>query len=160
MAPHFGELSTPGIEEHVAKKQKILSRNSDRVSLSKAESISKCSLDFPTNNSNHIESTEDFDSSNESAVPPHPLGVRPLGNAYDLNRKPNIKGRCGGFAGLPDELLLQILDYLAAKDLLRLGATCKAFYAFCFFDDLWKILSVEYVNVIFLLKSKVFLYSS
>ncbi len=74
-------------------------------------------------------------------VRPHPLGIKPLGNAYEAKR--NIKILSGAFAHLPDELLLQLLDYMRSSDLLKLGGTCKALYAFSRTEELWKALFVE-----------------
>ena len=79
------------------------------------------------------------------AVPPHPLGVKPAGNAYTSSF--NIKSATGSFAGLPDEIIVQILEYLDASSLLQLEATCKALYAFARFEDLWKSLFLEYVSI-------------
>ena len=74
------------------------------------------------------------------AVPLHPLRVRPSGNAYTTVE--NLKSNIGTLATLPDELLLQILEYLQAPALLRLGATCKALHAFSRAEELWKALLV------------------
>ena len=68
-----------------------------------------------------------------NTLPSHPLRVRPLGNAY--------LGSCGrvtGLQALPHELLVEILEYLDAESLARLGATCKLFYAFSRLEDFWK----------------------
>ena len=78
-----------------------------------------------------------------STVPPHPLGLRPSGNAYTATR--DIKAFTGHFARLPDELLLQLLEVLDPVDLVKLGASCKALHAFCSAEDLWKTLFIEYV---------------
>lgn len=76
-----------------------------------------------------------------TAVPLHPLGVKPAGNAYATNE--NTKSAAGLFATLPDELLVQILELLDAKTLLRIGCACKAIYAFSRLEDLWKTLCIE-----------------
>ena len=73
-----------------------------------------------------------------TTVPTHPLGVKPLGNAYTA--KLNIRTRAGELALLPDELIIQILEWLEINDLLRLGSTCKALYAFSREEELWKTL--------------------
>lgn len=78
-----------------------------------------------------------------SSVPPHPLGLRPSGNAYTATR--DIKAFTGHLARLPDELLLQLLEVLDPVDLVKLGASCKALHAFCSAEDLWKTLFIEYV---------------
>lgn len=80
-------------------------------------------------------------------VPLHPLGIRPAGNAYTAVK--NLKSSAGRFSFLPDELIIQLLEFLDHKPLLTLGFTCKALYAFCRFDDLWKKLFIEYVFVFF-----------
>ena len=74
------------------------------------------------------------------AVPSHPLGIKPLGNAYTATE--NIKSRCGVFARLPDELLNHLLETLDASALVRLGSTCKALYAFTGADELWRSLFI------------------
>ena len=79
----------------------------------------------------------------DSAVPFHPLRIKPLGNAYTSSR--NIKSAAGFFSILPDEIIIQVVELLQAASLLRLGATCKALYAFCHFDELWKPLFLGYV---------------
>lgn len=76
-------------------------------------------------------------------MPSHPLGVKPAGNAFSAVE--NAKTMAGFFFSLSDELILQVLDFLDHWSLVRLGATCKFFYAFCQFDDLWKTLFIEYV---------------
>ncbi|KAI9711385.1 MAG: hypothetical protein M1828_001930 [Chrysothrix sp. TS-e1954] len=76
------------------------------------------------------------------SVPRHPLDVKPLGNLYDAN-EPNIKYRCGALAALPDELLMTVLECHDRSTLIKLGATCKALYAYCRADELWKGLFIE-----------------
>ncbi|ORY09438.1 F-box domain-containing protein [Clohesyomyces aquaticus] len=75
------------------------------------------------------------------AVPSHPLGIKPAGNAYTASE--NIKSRCGVFAGLPDELLNHMLESFDADSLIRLGGTCRALYAFTRLDELWRALFIE-----------------
>jgi len=82
-----------------------------------------------------------------SVVPPHPQGIRPSGNAFDA--RVNIRYRCGTFALLPDELILQLLEYLDCVDLVRMGGTCKALYGFATSEELWKTLFIEYVAIVF-----------
>lgn len=76
-----------------------------------------------------------------AAVPSHPLGVKPAGNAYTASE--NIKSHCGLFARLPDELLSHIFESFEADVLLRLGSTCRALYAFTRLDELWRALFVK-----------------
>lgn len=83
-------------------------------------------------------------TSNESefwTIPAHPLGILPSGNAY-LSEK-NLKRALGSFSVLPDEVLVLLLEYLEAPDLTGLSSTCKAFFAFCRLEDLWKNLLIE-----------------
>lgn len=76
-------------------------------------------------------------------VPHHPLGIKPLGNAFTAST--NIKSAAGVFSNIPDEIIIQVLEFLHAKSLLRLGAACKALYAFCHFDEHWKDLFIRFV---------------
>ena len=75
-------------------------------------------------------------------VPTHPLKVKPSGNAYTASE--NIKAAAGLFVTMPDELIVHLLEFLDAASLLRLGSACKALYAFCRLEDLWKTLCIEY----------------
>jgi hypothetical protein len=76
-------------------------------------------------------------------IPSHPLGIRPSGNAYTASH--DIKTACGPFSRIPDELLITLLEGLDAQDLVRLGTTCKAFYAFTRLEELWRSLFIVYV---------------
>jgi hypothetical protein len=78
-----------------------------------------------------------------TALPSHPLGVKPAGNAYTASE--NIKAHCGSFARLPDELLSHIFESFDADTLIRLGSTCRALYAYTRLDELWRALFVRYV---------------
>ena len=76
-----------------------------------------------------------------SAAPPHPLGVKPLGNKY-LSSVPDAKLSAGLFGrGIPDEIVMMLLEGLDATSLRLLGSTCRFLYAFCSFDELWKALA-------------------
>jgi hypothetical protein len=70
----------------------------------------------------------------------HPLGVRPSGNSFDSEI--NLKFAMGSFARLPDELLASVLETLPPADLLRLGGTCRALYAFTRNEELWRALFI------------------
>ncbi|KAL1631498.1 hypothetical protein SLS54_000259 [Diplodia seriata] len=76
-----------------------------------------------------------------AVIPPHPLGIKPAGNA--LTAKFNLKAKAGSFSMLPDELLARFLECLDAAALVRLGGTCKVLYAFTRFDELWRALFTE-----------------
>ena len=82
------------------------------------------------------------DESRASTLPPHPRGIKPLGNLYSATQQ-NLKTHAGSFAKLPDELLLHALEQLEACDLLLVGATCKALHAFACHGELWKTLLVQ-----------------
>lgn len=78
-----------------------------------------------------------------ASAPSHPLGVKPLGNAYASNV--NLRSASGLFGRIPEELVFQILEYLDGGALTGLGSTCKALYAFSRAEELWKALFVECV---------------
>lgn len=80
-----------------------------------------------------------------TAIPPHPLRIKPNGNAYTsaLNLRNTSTGL---FAIFPDELILEFLECLDAESLALLGATSKALCAFSRHEELWKTLFIEYVS--------------
>jgi hypothetical protein len=75
------------------------------------------------------------------AIPSHPLGVKPSGNA--LLATWSLRNTIGTFQHLPDELILLLLEGFDGPSLLRIGRTCKAFYAFTRAEELWKALFVR-----------------
>ena len=75
-------------------------------------------------------------------VPSHPLKIKPGGNAYTATV--DIKLAAGSFNALPDDVLVQLLEFLDATSLKRLGFACKALYAFSRHEELWKTLCIEY----------------
>ncbi len=95
--------------------------------------------------SNHLNAIQVLDSGfndhDSVAIPPHPLGIKPAGNAYAANE--NIKASAGYFAILPDELVIHILEYSDAVVLQQIQRTCKALYAFTRLEDLWKTIYIE-----------------
>lgn len=78
----------------------------------------------------------------EPQIQAHPLGVRPSGNAW-TSSSVHARDCIGTLGTLPDELILVILEWLEHLDLLRLGRTCRAFFAFTSTDDLWKALLLQ-----------------
>ncbi|CAG7951225.1 unnamed protein product [Penicillium nalgiovense] len=75
------------------------------------------------------------------AIPSHPLGVKPSGNA--LLATWSLRSAIGTFQHLPDELILLLLEGFDGPSLLTIGRTCKAFYAFTRAEELWKALFVR-----------------
>lgn len=72
---------------------------------------------------------------------PHPLGIKPSGNAL-LSPERAARARSGGlgaFAALPDELVLEILTLLLPRTLFRLQAVSRAFFVFSRHQALWKV---------------------
>ncbi|KAM0400170.1 hypothetical protein ACHAPZ_006331 [Fusarium culmorum] len=80
----------------------------------------------------HSESTLQSDS-----IPPHPLGLKPLGNQYLFTGR-NARRSIGAWRLLPDEVVSLVFEQFDAEALLKLGHTCKFFYAFCHSDEFWK----------------------
>lgn len=76
-----------------------------------------------------------------ATILPHPLGVKPAGNAYTAST--NSKAKAGLFAKLPDELLMHFLECLKAQELRSLSQCCKFICAFCYADELWRALFIE-----------------
>ncbi len=80
---------------------------------------------------------------------PHPLGVKPSGNALLSSMVNNIDSlntrqltkelQLGYFAILPDELILTIIELLNdPKDLRNLGYCSRVFFAFTWSDENWR----------------------
>jgi hypothetical protein len=86
------------------------------------------------------QNTDLQDLAGHDEIPGHPLGVKPSGNA--LLAKKNLRVAIGTFNLLPDELILILLESLDGESLLRIGQTCKAFYAFTRAEDFWKSLYI------------------
>jgi hypothetical protein len=81
------------------------------------------------------------ESSAAVSIPPHPLGVKPSGNAYTATN--NARYAIGPLQILPDEVLAMFLESLDAPLLRLLGVTCKFLYAFTRSEELWKPLFIE-----------------
>ncbi|PQE19928.1 F-box and domain protein [Rutstroemia sp. NJR-2017a BVV2] len=81
------------------------------------------------------------ESSAAVSIPPHPLGVKPSGNAYTATS--NARYAIGPLQILPDEVLAIFLESLDARLLRSLGAACKFLYAFTRSEELWKPLFIE-----------------
>ncbi|KAL6246475.1 hypothetical protein RBB50_006712 [Rhinocladiella similis] len=77
----------------------------------------------------------------EDETEPHPLGVRPAGNA--LTSSENAQKYMGFFGQLPDSLLLMLLEFLDESSLVALGSTCRGLYAYSTFDQLWRDLAIN-----------------
>lgn len=83
-----------------------------------------------------------------SLTKPHPLGVRPSGNTLLCSdpSKCNPLNTLGPLFGkLPEPLLMTILQEIEEPmDLLHLGHTCKAMFAYAWNDELWKHMVYRY----------------
>lgn len=77
------------------------------------------------------------------AVPSHPFGIKPLGNKYFSSGGKDARGSLGVLQILPDEMLMQLLEYLDAHTLRLFGYTCKFLFACCMADDVWKAIFLE-----------------
>lgn len=88
--------------------------------------------------------TDSLEDSNAiaSAVPLHPLGIKPLGNKYFFNGN-DARNYLGNLQALPDEMLMQLFEYLDPRTLRLLGYTCKFLFACCMSDDIWKTIFLE-----------------
>ncbi len=78
----------------------------------------------------------------QSYIPPHPLRTKPLGNRFYSN-VPDARQFLGVMQALPDEMLMQLLEFLDQRTLRLLGSTCRFLYAHCRSDDLWKSIFLE-----------------
>lgn len=70
----------------------------------------------------------------------HPLGLQPLGNAFFADPAlPNsrILG-LGGLGALPDDTLLQVLEWLHPEDLSRFAGASKAGFLLAGWEELWR----------------------
>lgn len=73
----------------------------------------------------------------------HPLGLKPLGNAF-ISTTDARPGGLGLFNSLSDELLLDILGLIdSPRDLTCLSQVSKAFYVFARTESLWRDLFLE-----------------
>ena len=110
--------------------------------LSRAAALRDISSEKPVDSS---PSDGDEDSRDaELAYDAHPLGVKPGGNA--LAAQATASGKMGVFGGLPDEIILEVLQWLDGKSLLNIGASCRGLYAYTTFDQLWKDLFILYAE--------------
>ena len=79
----------------------------------------------------------------EAEIPPHPLRIKPSGNAFTSSPSNLRDTSLGMLAVFPDELVLQVLGYLDADRLKAVGAASKALYGFSRAEELWKQLFIE-----------------
>lgn len=96
----------------------------------------------------HPNGLDTNDSAQSHSIPSHYLGVKPLGNQY-FSDGPNARSHIGDWAGLPDEVIMTVMEYLDKAVLLALGSTCKFLYAACHSEEVWKALFLQYVAVLF-----------
>ncbi|KAJ3319403.1 hypothetical protein HDV06_006356 [Boothiomyces sp. JEL0866] len=79
----------------------------------------------------------------------HPFGIKPLGNSY-FDSANGIK-ECKSlglsiFSILPEQQLLELLIYLGPEVVSRLAQTSRAFYVYCYHDDIWRQFAIKRFN--------------
>lgn len=80
-------------------------------------------------------------SSQAHTLPKHPLNVKPSGNQIlaSLQDLEKLAKSSGPFFGhLPDAIIFQILGFLDRDSLFKSSHSCKFFYAFANFEELWR----------------------
>lgn len=90
----------------------------------------------------HIVTGRHEDSNLGSPIPPHPLGIKPLGNRYFCTSG-DARTAMGTLQVLTDEMLMQLLEYLDPQTLRLFGHTCKFLFACCMADEIWKTVFLE-----------------
>lgn len=76
-----------------------------------------------------------------SVSPPHPLNVKPGGNALLVGQKfaEEKKSQLGYLSSWPDELILEFFSYITdIPTLLSLSHTSRLLYAYTYDEELWK----------------------
>ena len=81
-------------------------------------------------------SDNDENGSLVAALPNHPLGVKPSGNA--LTATENAADRTGKFRLLPEDVLVVVLEWLDARSLQKLGYTCRSMFAYASHEPFWR----------------------
>jgi len=77
-------------------------------------------------------------------VPPHPLGVAPLGQLLLLDGdQRNLRDGMGKLSSLSDEILMLLLDCCSADSLARCGCASRGLRVFCLSEDLWRARLLE-----------------
>lgn len=79
-----------------------------------------------------------------TAGPPHPLGVKPSGNAaLCKGRVLSVVDAFGPRLGrLGEGLVLQVLRWLDARSLAEAGCVSQGAFVYCSFDELWRELAL------------------
>ncbi|KAJ3484424.1 hypothetical protein NLG97_g7051 [Lecanicillium saksenae] len=93
-----------------------------------------------------ISESKTSDSASSDSIPTHHLGVKPLGNRY-LSKGTDARLSAGTLGGLPDEMLMLLLEQLELASLQVLGASCRFLYAFTHSDELWKALFLTNIQL-------------
>ncbi|KAL6145415.1 hypothetical protein ACLB2K_056103 [Fragaria x ananassa] len=99
-----------------------------------------------------MEEAEDGDEVEEgfnlkASAPSHTHGVKPLGNLYLNPGSVNSRNTgLGNLQTLTDELVLEILAFLAGTHLGVLASVSKSFYIFANHEPLWRNLVLENLN--------------
>ncbi|XP_049849367.1 uncharacterized protein LOC126318595 [Schistocerca gregaria] len=84
-------------------------------------------------------------ASGNQLVSANPYGIQPWGNYYCEEKPVEIRTKSlGNFCVLEDQIILeQILVHLLAADLARLSRVSRVFYVFCYYDKIWRDLTLE-----------------
>lgn len=103
----------------------------------------------PNISKNHLAAAGDpsFHLKSSTSVSPRDIGllVQPLGNLF-LSATPRANLRDAGLGALrplPDDLLLDVLGLLPARDLAALSVASKALYVVASHDPLWRTLVLD-----------------
>ncbi|KAK0733452.1 hypothetical protein B0T26DRAFT_736386 [Lasiosphaeria miniovina] len=101
------------------------------------------SLGLETNGSgSHTDGHHQLTLTSGPSIPPHPLRIKPLGNKFFDNSN-DARESLGSLQVLPDEMLMQLLEYFDKRSLRLFGYTCKFLFAHCMSDDVWKYIFLE-----------------
>jgi hypothetical protein len=73
----------------------------------------------------------------------HLVGVQPLGTGLSQGVDNIRSSSLGKLSILEDSLVLEVISYLGARDLINLSACSRGCYCFSNHEDIWKALTIE-----------------
>jgi hypothetical protein len=77
----------------------------------------------------------------------HPYGIQPWGNSYSPSAEPSIRGTSlGGLRAIGDELLMDMLGMVGARELCCLARASRFLYVLAHMDELWRALVISSVG--------------